>query len=68
MSKLYSATFVVITGLMLVGCSDEKQPTPTTMSEDNVFKGQVDSLEKAKGVEATIQGDFDRQREHIDSQ
>ena len=63
---------VLISGFFLLSaCSDEQDtppPMPTIMGEDNVFKGQVDALQKARGVEATIQGSFDQQRQIIDSQ
>lgn len=45
--------------LLISGCSDDKQ-SYAEMSDDNVFKGQVDSLEKAKSVESTIQSSFDQ--------
>ncbi len=63
---------ILFAGIFLLSaCSGEQDtppPRPTIMSEDNVFKGQVDALQKARGVEATIQGSFDQQRQHIDSQ
>ena len=63
-----STLAIIALSLFLSACSDDKQPSPTTMSEDNVFKGQVDALNKAKGVEDTLQNSFDQQREKIDSQ
>jgi hypothetical protein len=36
------------------------------MSDDNVFKGQVDSLEKARSVEATIQSSFDQRGQKVE--
>lgn len=71
MLRFITLTFLIGSVSLLSACSGEQDtppPMPTTMSEDNVFKGQVDALQKAKGVEATIQGSFDRQRQHIDQQ
>ncbi len=68
MSKQCPVIFALLACQILIGCSDEQQQTPATMSEDNVFKGQVDSLEKAKGVESTIKDGFDKQRQRIDTQ
>jgi outer membrane biogenesis lipoprotein LolB len=45
--------------LLISGCSEDKQ-SYAEMSDDNVFKGQVDALEKAKTVESTIQSSFDQ--------
>ena len=55
---------------LLSACSSEQDmpPPKSVISEDNVFKGQVDAIQKAQGVEATIQGNFDQQRDIIDSQ
>ena len=50
---------LVTTCLLISGCSDDKQ-SYAEMSDDNVFKGQVDALEKAKTVESTIQSSFDQ--------
>ena len=49
---------IIFTCLLITACSDDKQ-SYAEMSDDNVFKGQVDSLEKAKSVESTIQASFD---------
>ena len=50
--------FIIIAcSLALISCSDDKQ-SYAEMSDDNVFKGQVDSLEKARSVEGTIQSSF----------
>jgi hypothetical protein len=53
------ALLLVTTCLLISGCSDDKQ-SYAEMSDDNVFKGQVDALEKAKSVESTIQSSFDQ--------
>jgi len=54
-----AALLLVTTFLLISGCSDDKQ-SYAEMSDDNVFKGQVDALEKAKSVESTIQSSFDQ--------
>jgi hypothetical protein len=45
--------------LLLAGCSDDKH-SYAEMSDDNVFKPQVEALDKAKSVEDTIQSSFDQ--------
>ena len=50
---------LIMTCLLVSGCSDDKQ-SYAEMSDDNVFKGQVDALDKAKTVESTIQSSFDQ--------
>ena len=53
------APVLIICYLLIAGCSDDKQ-SYAEMSDDNVFKGQTDALEKAKSVESTIQSNFDQ--------
>lgn len=55
---------IFICALLLAGCSEDK-PESTQMSEDNVFKPQVDSLQKAKTVEDTIQSSFDQRGQQV---
>lgn len=55
---------ILICGLLMVGCSEDKPPSPQ-MSEDNVFKPQVDSLQKARSVEDTIQSGFDQRDKQV---
>jgi len=57
--------------LLLTGCGDEElqkaQPIPgPPMSEDNVFKPQLDALDSAKDVEQTIRDGFEQNRREID--
>jgi len=55
MSRLLSILCV----FLLIACSDADQPGNKT---DNVFQGQIDSLNKAKTVEGTLM-DADQQRQ-----
>ncbi len=55
----------MIGSLFLAGCSDD-EPPPAQMSEDNVFKPQVDSLQKAQNVEDTIQSSFDQRGKQVE--
>ena len=58
--------FIIIAcSLLLMSCSDEKE-SYAEMSDDNVFKGQVDSLEKARSVEDTIQSSFDQRGQKVE--
>jgi len=58
--------FIIIAcSLALMSCSDDKE-SYAEMSENNVFKGQVDSLEKARSVEGTIQSSFDQRGQKVE--
>ena len=47
--------FVLFAILLTVGCSNEKEHIQDReLSDDNVFKGYADAMDKAKGVEQTI--------------
>lgn len=50
---------------MLGACSDDDR-SYAEMSDDNVFKGQVDSLDKARSVEGTIQSSFDQRGQQVE--
>jgi hypothetical protein len=56
---------LIALALTLVSCSDDEK-SYAQMSEDNVFKDQVDSLDKARSVEATIQSSFDQRGEQAE--
>lgn len=61
--------YVLIAFVSVVACSNEKEPVQQgELSDDNVFKGYVDTLDKAKGVEQTIQDAAQRQKEIIEKQ
>jgi hypothetical protein len=63
------APVVLITSLLLGACSggDTPAPEPGTVSEGNVFKGDVDALAKAKQAEKAIQDAAQQQRAVIDA-
>jgi len=56
--KYYHLPLSLFFCVFLVGCSDDK--SYAEMSDDNVFKGQVEALDKAKAVENTIQSSLDQ--------
>lgn len=59
-----SLVSVLFASMLLCACSDEKpKQQPGKISDENVFSGQVRALEKAGGVEQTLQGDFDRKQQ-----
>lgn len=49
--------------LVLSGCGEEKQPPPPKLFED-----QINAMEKAKGVEDTLQQQADQKLQDIDQQ
>jgi len=61
--------FVLIVIVSFAACSNEKEPAQEgqlqegELSEDNVFKGYVDALDKAKGVEQAIHDAAQKRRE-----
>ena len=55
---------IAITAL-LGACSDDER-SYAEMSDDNVFKDQVDSLDKARSVEGTIQSSFDQRGQQVE--
>ena len=55
---------IAITAL-LGACSDDER-SYAEMSDDNIFKDQVDSLDKARSVEGTIQSSFDQRGQQVE--
>ena len=49
--------------LVLPGCGEEKQPPPPKL-----FEVQINAMDKAKGVEDTLQQHADQQLQDIDQQ
>ena len=49
--------------LVLPSCGEEKQPPPPKLFED-----QINAMDKAKGVEDTLQQQADQQLQDIDKQ
>lgn len=57
--------------LVFSACSNEPADPAdgkSTISDDNPFKAQVDSLEKAKNVEGLIEDSTKRREQHLDEQ
>ena len=57
--------FAILCVLLLIACSDSEQPDSKT---NNVFQGQIDSLNKAKAVEGTLMDVDQKRRETINDQ
>lgn len=65
------------TALLIAGCSGDKgqtagtppeSDTPTSHAQPEIFRDQLNALDKAKGVEGTVQEGADRERQNIDDQ
>ncbi len=54
---------LILCSTLLIACSDKQESKP-----ENVFQGQIDALEKARGVEDTLLKKDQQQRGIIDSQ
>jgi hypothetical protein len=54
---------LIMYALVLTGCGEEKKAPPP-----KVFEGQIKAMEKAKGVEDTLQQQADQQLQDIDQQ
>ncbi len=66
-------SLIVAALLLLGGCSGQEEPPPPPQGQGrvpdaNVFSGQVRALERAEGVEQTIQDAAERQRQAIEAQ
>ena len=59
--KSHYLVFIAISIVLSSACSNEQEvvqehsSSEQTLSEDNVFKGYVDTLDKAKGVEQMVE-------------
>jgi len=62
MNKQNKRLALILCSSFLVACSDKQENKPET-----VFQGQIDALEKARGVEETLLKSDQRQRDIIDS-
>jgi hypothetical protein len=54
--------------MLLVACSDGGDATDGTDNSEHVWSSQVNTIDKAKGVEDILGESNDRQREDIDRQ
>jgi hypothetical protein len=54
---------IALITLALSGCGEEKQPPPPKL-----FENQINAMDKAKGVEDTLQQQADQQLRDIDQQ
>jgi hypothetical protein len=63
MNHISHGTIVGMLALALTACNSK---TPTT--EDNILKGQVQSMEKAKQVEGMMQQRVDSLNQRMDNQ
>jgi len=63
------SVLAAISILVLSACSDRKEPSvKEQVRKEHIFQGQERALEKAKGVEQTLQDAATQQRGLIDRQ
>ena len=60
-----SKSAIFLLSLLISACSDDT-PSTTEISDDNVFQGQVDALQKAKTVENTLNSSFEQRARAVD--
>jgi hypothetical protein len=70
--KIRSFVLIAISLVFMMACSDEQavvvEKSSQKLSDDNVFKEYENVLDKAKGVEQTIQDAADVHRQEIELQ
>ena len=71
--RINPLALAVILGATICGCSKSEKssavaPTPTHQSDKTVFDAQLQSLDKAKGVEGTLQLESQNLKMSIDKQ
>lgn len=72
--KIFSSVLIVISLTLISACSNEqavvvnKSAQNQKLSDDNVFKGYETALDKAKGVEQTIQDAADLRRKEMEEE
>jgi len=70
--KIIFFTLIVNISVFLIACSNEQavvQEKPSQkLSEENVFKDYETALDKAKGVEQTIQDAADMRRKEMEAE
>jgi len=70
--KILSSILIVMSLTLISSCSNEqavvvhKSTQDRKLSDDNVFKGYETALDKAKGVEQTIQDAADLRRKEME--
>ena len=71
--RINPLALAVILGATICGCSKTDKssapaPTPPQQKDKTVFDTQLQALDKAKGVEGTLQLEAQKQMESIDQQ
>ena len=71
--RIYPQALAVILGVTMCGCSESDKsstltPPPSQDKDQALFQMQLQSLDKAKGVEGTLQLDADHLKDSIDKQ
>ena len=67
MKKATAVISLAIFGLHLASCSTEQQEPEAAKDERHVWSDQTDTIDRAKGVEATIQKSAEEQRKALEA-
>ena len=57
---------IVISFLLLIACSDDKEKDKNKTSGDHVWKEQTDTMDRARAVEGALEDAAKEQREMIE--
>jgi len=64
--KIIFFILIVNISIFSIACSNEQAVVVEKLSEDNVFKGYESALDKARGVEQTIQNAAELRRKEME--
>lgn len=66
MRRLVGLPLVILLSLCLAACGDDPEAQKAAEGE-HLWQGQVDALEKAKGVDGMVEGAADQQRQQLEA-
>ena len=64
--KIHKFTLLLLSSLLVSGCSEDNDQDKKTSTGDHVWKEQTMTIEKAKAVEGILEDSAQQQREMIE--